>query len=142
MKKILFLIAAILFSAITASAAYPTPFLDLNGKYGYKSPTGQTVIRAKYDNALSFREGYAAVEIHGKWGFINLHGRTVARCIYNEVRDFNYGYAIVCQDGKWGAIDTKGKLIIPCMFDTAGEVSDAKVYIMDDSDDSGSDKKQ
>lgn len=135
MKHLLISLISLLLACV-AWAAYPTVFQDLSGKFGYKSPTGQTVIRARYDNALSFREGYAPVEIRGKWGFVDVKGRTVAKCIYDEVLDFNFGYAIVCKKGKWGAIDTHGKEVIPCMFDNQGEISDVKVYLVNHPADS------
>lgn len=140
MKKILALFVFLLSAVFSIMAEYPQPSMDLNGKYGYRDSRGHFVIRPRYDNALSFREGVAMVEMGGKWGFVNQFGRTVAKCIYDEVRDFNFGYALVCKKGKWGAIDIKGKEIVPCQFDTFGEVSEVKVYLTE-QDEASEDKK-
>lgn len=130
--RVIFLILAIFIGISSVKADYPKPAESLNGKYGYVSPTGQFMIRPRYDNALPFNQGYAAVEIRGKWGFIDVHGRTVAKCEYESVKDFNLGYAIVKKNGKWGAIDPKGELVVPCQYDTWGELDHIKVVTMPD----------
>lgn len=115
----------LLLTSVSVWAEYPRPGQAMNGKYGYYSSTnGRVEIRPRFDNALDFQDGFAAVEIKGKWGFINLQGRTIAKCQYQEVRNFNYGYAVVCKDNKWGVIDTDGKEVVPCVFDNLGELSD------------------
>lgn len=113
-------------------ADYPHPMESMSGLYGYANSVGQMVIKPRYDNALPFREGFAAVERRGKWGFIDLRGKVIAKLIYDSVKDFNYGFAIVQLNGKWGAIDTDGNLIVPCEHDTYGELENLKVVHLPD----------
>lgn len=128
MKQLIVLLLALL-ASVNVMAEYPRPGQGLNGKYGYFSATGNPEIRPKFDNAMDFREGFAAVEMRGKWGFINLQGRFIAKCKYQEVRPFNYGYAVVKENNRWGVIDTEGKEVIPCIFDNMGELVDIKAAV-------------
>lgn len=56
---------------------------DKNGKWGFIDSNGNEAIPPKYDNALSFSEGLAAVYYHkedsydGYWGFIDKSGNEV-----------------------------------------------------------------
>jgi len=40
-------------------------------KWGFCTPDKKVVIQPKYDDAWSFSEGFARVELKGKWGFID-----------------------------------------------------------------------
>ncbi|MCM1520736.1 MAG: WG repeat-containing protein [Lachnoclostridium sp.] len=131
MKRTILLFITAIITALSMMAEYPKPVESMSGKYGYANPMGKLVIKARFDNAMPFREGFARVEIDGKWGFINLQGRTIVKCVYEEVRDFNYGYAIVRWGSKWGAVNTKGEVVVPCEYNTPGEVYDAKSFILD-----------
>ncbi len=125
MLKKIFLSAAFLLSGFgLIHADYPTPTESMSGLYGYANSVGQMVIKPRYDNALPFREGFAAVERGGKWGFINLRGKLICKIIYQSVKDFNYGYALVQSEGKWGAIDTSGEEVVPCMYENYGDLAE------------------
>jgi hypothetical protein len=56
---------------------------DKDGKWGFIDSTGNEVSRPRYDNALSFSEGLAAVYCHkedsydGYWGFVDRSGNEV-----------------------------------------------------------------
>lgn len=127
-KLVLFLFAAaISFSTFSQKTTNLKPIMDYNGKWGYVSPTGVMLVKARYDNAFPFRDGFAAVERDGKWGFINEQGRVVVKLQYDYVNDFNQGYAIVSKNGKWGAVNTEGILEIPCEYDKYTDLLDLKV---------------
>lgn len=54
------------------------------------------VVPCKYDGAMDFSEGLAAVcDENYKWGFIDKTGKEVVPCKYKEVRDFSEGLAAV-----------------------------------------------
>lgn len=129
MKKILclFLFAIFSVSAFAQKTTNLRPIPDYNGKWGYVSPTGVMVIKARYDNAYPFRDGFAAVERDGKWGFIDETGHVVVKLRFDYVNDFNEGYAIVRSNGKWGAVNTEGVLEIPCEFNSYTDLIDLKV---------------
>lgn len=133
MRKLILSLIAIVLGAVALYAEYPVPHESMSGKWGYINSVGQMVIRPRYDSALPFREGMAAVEQRGKWGFVNLQGRQVCKCVYQEVRDFNYGYALVKKDGKWGAINEDGELIVPCENATEGDLVKIKTYLKENA---------
>jgi hypothetical protein len=79
-----------------------------SGKYGFKASNGKVIIPAKYDMALEFSNGLAAVNYglkkdedgetieDGKWGFIDKIGNEVIKFKYDLVKDFDkFGFAIV-----------------------------------------------
>lgn len=137
MKKILFALFALLIGACAAAQhpnGYPQPKMSMSGKWGYISASGVQLIRPKYDTAMPFQQGYAAVEKDGKWGFINPQGRTICKMQYQIVRDFNLGFALVKKDGKWGAINTEGELVVPCQYDKEGDLANVKQMVWKDKE--------
>ena len=63
-------------------------------KYGYIDKTGKEIIPFKYESALDFSEGLAAVQdINDKWGFIDKNGKVVIDFIYDIVSPFSEGLA-------------------------------------------------
>lgn len=54
------------------SGNYDTYYKD--GKWGFVSRAGGEVVPCKYDEAYSFSEGLAAVDLSGKWGFLSITG--------------------------------------------------------------------
>ena len=88
-----------------------------------KYKTGEVVIPFKYDNALNFSEGLAAVELNGKWGFINKSGKEVIPLKYDSIRSFSEGFAAVVLNGKCGYINKSGKEVIPLKYDDVEDFS-------------------
>jgi len=130
-KRILILFFVVLAAMPQLVMAYDQailrPVMQYNGRYGYVSPTGQLLIPARYDNAMDFREGLAAVERSGKWGYIDQRGHVVVKLRYETAYDFNRGYGIVKLNGKWGAVNSKGELEIPCDYERVEDLLDLKV---------------
>lgn len=125
MKRFILAAAAALITAGSLAAADLIPMMDsYNGKWGFSTPTGYMIIKARYDNVRKFREGFAAVERDHKSGFINEQGRIIVKIKYQFVEDFNNGFAIVQRDNKWGAVNTTGEEVVPCEFDTKEELGD------------------
>lgn len=50
---------------------------NLAGKWGFINKLGKVAIPHKFDEALSFSEGLAAVLKDGKWGYIDVKGKSV-----------------------------------------------------------------
>ncbi|MGI6317083.1 MAG: WG repeat-containing protein [Christensenellales bacterium] len=53
--------------------------------YGYADLYGRIVIAPAYSDAVSFDQGYAAVQRDGLWGLINTAGEAVLDCAYDGV---------------------------------------------------------
>ena len=103
-----------------------------NGKYGFKKD-GVVVIPAKYNDAMSFGDGLAAVKLNSKWGYIDKNGKEVIPFKYEGVGVFSEGLAGVNLNSKWGYIDKSGKEVIPFKYDWAEFFSDGlAMVILDD----------
>ncbi len=92
--------------------------IAINAKFtknGYINKKGILVIPAKFNNnANSFHEGLAAVEIKNKWGYINKKGILVIPAKFKYAYSFNNGLAYVEKyNGVWCFINRKGKSVIP-----------------------------
>jgi hypothetical protein len=73
----------------------------------------------KYDHAMSFNEGLAAVKLNRKWGYIDRTEKEIIPFKYDYTFGFEEGLAVVELDGKWGYIDTTGKEVLPLKYDFA-----------------------
>jgi len=93
-----------------------------NGKFGFFGEAGKVVIKPRFDFALPFSEGRAAVcagcreeptgehrvVTGGRWGFINKKGKLILALKFEAAENFEDGTARVKDDGKWREIDRKG----------------------------------
>ena len=104
MKKLFTLILALALTmglAVPASAAGETA---QRGVLTYSEP-----IAPRYDDALSFSEGLAAVKTDGLWGYIDTKGNTVIPEQFDIAFSFSEGLALVgtlvnsyeMEDGYW-----------------------------------------
>ena len=59
-------------------------YKDSKGKWGFVNSDGKTAIEPKYDEAMSFSNGLAAVRSGDKWGFINESGELVIDYKYSD----------------------------------------------------------
>lgn len=122
-------------AATSSSTAALYPYYNSStGKYGYINKSGKVVVKAKYDEAYDFSDGYAIVgkkDSYGDmaYGFINAKGKVVVKLKYSEVRNFSEGYAAVKNGTKgWGFVDTKGKVIVEPSYKEVGDFSDGLVW--------------
>lgn len=54
-----------------------------NGKWGFKSKNGKTVVNPEYDFVTELNEyGFAGILKDGKWGIIDANGKKVVDCEY------------------------------------------------------------
>ena len=87
-------------------------------RYGYCNfPDYEWVIKPRFEDAIFFSEGLAAVKIGSLWGFIDKTGTVEIAPKFSEARCFHEGVVAVAIDGKWGYIDKGGTLLTPLQFD-------------------------
>lgn len=99
----------------------------VGGKYGYVNRAGSVAIEARFDDAMPFSEGLAAVRLgdaeEGKWGYIDTSGRFVIEPRFAGASFFSEGLAAVTVDdffdGKQGYIDRRGEIVIEPRFTMA-----------------------
>lgn len=89
-------------------------------KFEYISPDGEKINDHAYDDALPFREEYAAVKSGGKWGFIDLSGKEAIPFIFDNVAfGFCEGLAAVEYNGYWQFIRKDGAIAFEGCFESA-----------------------
>jgi len=86
-------------------------FFELRYDFGFVKLDGKEITKIKYEDALDFSNGMAAVMKNGKWGFINTSGKEVIQLKYDYAKSFKAGKAMVDLDGKVFYIDKKGKKV-------------------------------
>ncbi|MDR2773838.1 MAG: WG repeat-containing protein [Tannerella sp.] len=135
-KKILIaMMALICLSSFWATAQDKTALTpkEKKGKWGYVAQDGTEVIAFKYEQALAFSEGLAAVKLKGKWSFIDENGN-VLTAKYDAAGSFSEGLAAVFENGKVGFIDSEGNVAIPLKYETeiikkeSGIISTQKLF--------------
>jgi hypothetical protein len=110
-------IGALLVCSIAVAAQAQTAFKDeATKKYGFRDGTRKTIIAPKYNGAIDFSGGLAAVnigadefELGGKWGFIDKTGKEIIPPKYDFDCLFINGKAKVTLNGKDFFIDKTGR---------------------------------
>ena len=123
-KRLIFIIATLIFALTSSAEEILTPYKNSTGKYGYLDETGRTAIPCQFDDAGSFSEGLARVKQNGKYGYIDKTGKIAIPYQFDDAVLFSEGLARVRQNGKYGYIDKTGKIAIPCQFDWAWPFSE------------------
>jgi hypothetical protein len=103
-------------AADVSGPLFPAP---MNGAIGFINDHGKIVIPARYEGALPFSEGLAAVRHEGRWGYIDRSGNEVIRCLYRTAESFHGGVAIVntgLPEHPVGLIDPSGAWVIQPIF--------------------------
>lgn len=92
-------------------------FKSNTGKFGFiDSNTKDTIVKAVYDNAYEFKNGYTSVSKNGLWGILNNSGEEITPIKYESIYSFSNGYAAVYLKSEFGVIDTNGTEVIPLEY--------------------------
>lgn len=110
-----FLILFLMF-IIPSAYAQDVYYDETSKRFGYYNIQEGVVTPPRYDRAIDFTEGLAAVK-DGKWGFIDETGKEVIPCTYDYAYYFREGFAAVKLNNKYGFIDKTGKEVIPRRYD-------------------------
>jgi hypothetical protein len=117
--------------------------------WGFIDRTGKYAIEPRFDNALDFHEGWAAVRVGKKWGYIDYAGKLVIPAEFDDSMEFSEGLAAVRvaseapsesgtdateklslgEDGLWGFIDASGKFVIRPKYLDATSFSHGRAYV-------------
>ncbi|MFN0048665.1 MAG: WG repeat-containing protein, partial [Cytophagales bacterium] len=95
---------------------FATASLEDIGRTGFIDKNGKSSSRFYFDNAGSYNEGLAWVELKGKVGFLNKNGDEVIKPKYDFVTDFLKSYAIVSKKQLYGCVDKNGKEFVPIEY--------------------------
>ena len=114
-----------------------------SGFWGFLDKDGKAVIDFRYNNAMPFSEGRAAVCSGNAWGFINVDGDLVIPYIYDDVKAlkpvdsgseenngaFCCGVAVVRVGRYWGVIDKIGEILFAAESEDCPITSISNGYI-------------
>ena len=88
-------------------------------RYGYIDLHGEPAFDHLFDDASSFSDGIAQVEVAGKWGAINTSGEFVVEPKYDSIGAHVDGLIPARFNGKAGFLDLEGRVAIPFEYDRA-----------------------
>jgi WG containing repeat len=101
-----------------------------DGKVGYIDKAGKIIIPARFDNAINFSEGLAAVEIDKKYGCIDVNGKIVIPPRFDYIDEFKNGLAEITLDRlEKGKIDKTGKIVTAPSLPKPTPLSDNNLQI-------------
>ena len=91
-----------------------------DGKFGLcryiDRQTRQEVIPARFERAMPFSEGVAAVRIEGRYGYIDHRGEIVIAPRFDLAGEFYQGLAAILVGDRVGIINRAGEIVVPAMF--------------------------
>ena len=120
-------IASAALVALSASACLAQPDTTIypacNGKFGLcgyiDRQTWLPLIPPRFERAMYFSEGLAAVRIDGRYGYIDRRGEMVIAPRFDLAGEFSQGLAEVIVGNKAGVINRAGDLVVPPIFGRA-----------------------
>lgn len=108
-----------------AAAAEPDGSLlpRCDGKFGLcryvDRGTGQELIPARFERAMAFSEGLAAVRIDGRFGYIDQSGKVVIEPRFDLAGEFYQGLAEILVGAQIGVVNRAGQVVVPPRFQRA-----------------------
>src|SRR5262245_18629398 len=104
----------------SAQPAQPELVVDCGGTFGFcgfrDRLTKAEVIPRRFERALPFSEGLAAVRVEGRFGYIDERGDPVIPPQYDLAGGFYQGLAEVLIGDKTGVIDREGRFVVEPRF--------------------------
>lgn len=89
------------------------------GKFQFINLDDGAELPGTWDNAGSFSEGLAPVQLRGKWSYIDQKGTIKFQLKFDHADLFKEGLAPIQLGGKFGYIDRTGTIVIVPQFDDA-----------------------
>ena len=105
-------------------------FYTEDRKIGFIDNSGKIVIKAQFEDASPFSEGFAVIYQDRKYGFIDKTGKIVINSQFGSVQNFSEGMAAFSDGRQMGYINTKGAYTINPQFDYASSFSNGMAAIM------------
>ena len=144
MKKIYFLVMAVVATLFVACSDTQTPATDTTKLYpamdpsgemwGYIDAKGNFVIPPMFDQATNFSCGYARVILNDEIKFIDKKGKIQPTMSYDIASDFYHNYSTISLDDRMGLLGTNLSLAIQPYYYYLGLMGDNGLIaaLMDD----------
>ena len=101
---------------VVPACAAETGAWNCDGKFGLcrylSSATKQEIIPPRFERAMPFSEGVAAVSIGGRVGYVDERGKVVIEPRFDLAGEFSNGLAEVLIGDKTGVINRKGEIVV------------------------------
>ena len=110
----LFLLLIVVATSLQGQIAY---YDHSSKKYGVINEFGKIIIRAKYDDKMSFENGFAPISKDGKWGLIDVNGKIIIPLQYEKIGNYGSDLVPASENGQWGYINLENKRIIDFKYD-------------------------
>jgi hypothetical protein len=110
-------------------------YMEESDQVGFVDTEGRMAIPARFQSALRFQEGLAAVKQGNRWGYINKDGVMIIDARFESAYPFLNGRAFVQEEGKWGIINSKGQYVKKPYYDKVESIVPEmliSLYIRDD----------
>lgn len=101
-------------------------------KFAFIDATGRVISEDRFEDARSFSEGLAAVQIHGKWGYTDKNAKVVIPPEYSDAGAFSEGLAPVYRNGRGGFIAKDGSIVIATKFESVSGFSEGFAVVRDE----------
>ncbi len=103
-----------------------------NGKTGFRDLDGNIVIKAIYESAEMFSEGFSAIQVGKKWGLIDESGKYIIEPKFEYLGSVHSGLASYRANDKYGFVDITGQEKIKPQFDWVDEFSEGFCVVRND----------
>jgi len=115
----------------SADGSQPYLPVEKDGKWGYMNQSGELVIKATFDEAAHFSDGWAKVKVGKQVFFIDASGSTVLKPQVSSIDSFSEGLAVASKGGskKLGYVNKKGEFVIEPRFNFAYSFSEGKASV-------------
>jgi hypothetical protein len=99
------------------------------GKYGFMSRDGKSMIAPTFEYAGYFNNGLAVVSKNGKFGYIDKTGELLIDYKFDQSFDFKNGKSVVIKDEMYGLINPSGKYVLEPKYLDIGDFSEGLMYV-------------
>lgn len=103
---------------------------DGKWKWGYLNGSGEVAIKARFDGAGPFKNGFAVVEAGGLGSVIDRNGKYVLEPKFSDVRGFSEGLAVVRIGGSCGYADSNGNIVVNPQYSEAYPFQDGLAIVV------------
>jgi len=121
-KTIIFTLSLLVVSTVFAQDLKPKKDKE-SKKYGYVNKSDEWVVKAIYDDADKFKDGFAKIYLGKKEGLITETGAVLVEPQFDDIEKFKEGVAFVKNNKKHGFIDKSGKILCEPKYDNIEKFS-------------------
>jgi hypothetical protein len=97
--------------------------------FGFVSASGKLQIEPRFDRALPFSDGLAAVQVGESWGFINAHGDVVIPLTFKAAYYFREGVGLVEGESGYEFIDKNAHVLASGFEQLSGVTNEGRIPV-------------